>query len=285
LITESITGGAAAISDASLLAVEVRVGLIEGALATVAGVFGGAVVVAEVELVDLIVIEEEDIIGAERVANVTGVVESCVVVGVGVDLILMLVEAAVESELNLTELVVKVEDLVNVVMMGLGLAMGEEVEVVFVRGVNDWVKAVVGTATEEGFAIAAVLTEVVVSGEEMVGLEKRDVNDGVTSLTPKLMAVLAFPHSASTSAIMSPPPEIESKVRREEMSASKELRLLSPGIKGGSEAGKGGKSLVLLTLPAVTWGVVVFDGDVGALSCVVLIGLQLSFSGLSGDRG
>lgn len=125
------------------------------------------------------------------------------------------------------------EVLVNVVMMVLGLAMGEEVKVVFLRGVKEWVEAVVGTATGAGFAVVAVPTEVEVSGEEMMGLEKRDVYDGVTSVTTGLMALLAFPHSASTSAMMSPPPEIESKVRREEMSASKELRLLSPGTKGG----------------------------------------------------
>ncbi len=125
------------------------------------------------------------------------------------------------------------EVLVNVVMMVLGLALGEEVKVVFARGVKEWVKVVVGPATGVGFAIVAVPTEVEVSGEEMMGLEKRDVYDVVTSVTTALMALLAFPHSASTSAMMSPPPEIESKVRREEMSASKELRLLSPGTKGG----------------------------------------------------
>lgn len=38
------------------------------------------------------------------------------------------------------------EDLVNVVMIVLGLAMGEEVNVV--RGVKDWLEAVVGMATE-----------------------------------------------------------------------------------------------------------------------------------------
>lgn len=81
------------------------------------------------------------------------------------------------------------EDLVRVVMIVLGLAMGDEVEVVFVRAVKDWVGAVVGTAIGEGFAIAAVLTEVEVSGEEMVGLEKRDVDDGVTSVTIALMAL------------------------------------------------------------------------------------------------
>ncbi len=87
--------------------VEVRVGLTEGALTTVAGVFGGAVVVVEVELcVDLIVIKVEDIIGAARLVIVTGVVEGFAAVGVGVGLVLMLVEgseAGVESELNLTE--------------------------------------------------------------------------------------------------------------------------------------------------------------------------------------
>lgn len=161
------------------------------------------------------------------------------------------------------------EDLVSVVMMELGLAMGEEVGVVFVRGVKDWVEAVMGTAAGEGFTVAAVLTEAEVSGNEMVGLEKRDVDDGVTSVTTELTGLLAFPHSASTSAMMSPPPVIESKVRREEMSASKQLRLVSPGTKGGSEMVKGGTcSLVLLTLLAVTWGGTVSGGDVAALSCV-----------------
>lgn len=122
----------------------------------------------------------------------------------------------------------------------------------------------------------------------MVGLEKRDVDDGMTSVTTALMAQLALPHSASTSAMMSPPPEIESKVRREDMSASKELRLFSPGIIGGSGVSKGMTcSLILLTLPAVFWGVIVPDGDVGELSCDVklLIGSQLSVSGLSRERG
>lgn len=126
------------------------------------------------------------------------------------------------------------EVLVNVVMIVLGLETGEEDEVVFVRGVKDLVGVVVGMATGEGFAVAEVLTKVEVSGGETMGLEKMDVNDGdVASVTTALMALLAFPHSASTSAMMSPPPEIESKVRREEMSASKELRLLSPGTMGG----------------------------------------------------
>lgn len=167
------------------------------------------------------------------------------------------------------------EVLVNVVMMELGL--GEEVRGVFVRRVKDWVEAVVGTATGEGFAV-----------DEMVDLEKRDMDDGVKSVTGTLTGLLAFPHSASTSAMTSPPPVIESKVRSEEMSASKQLRLLSPGTKGVSEMGKGGTcSLVRLTSPAVTLGVTVSDGDVAALSCVVklLSGSQLSVSGLSRERG
>lgn len=47
-------------------------------------------------------------------------------------------EAGVESEFNVTELVVKVEALVNVVMIELGLETGEEVVAlvaVFVPGV------------------------------------------------------------------------------------------------------------------------------------------------------
>lgn len=64
-------------------------------------------VAVEMELnVDLIVVEGEDIVGPERLANVTGVVEGFVTVGTGADLILMLVEgseAGVESELSLTE--------------------------------------------------------------------------------------------------------------------------------------------------------------------------------------
>lgn len=86
-----------------MLTVEVRVGLIEGALTTVAGVFGGALVVVEVELgVVLIVTKGED----EKLVNVTGVVEGFVGVGTGDDLILMLVEgsgAGIEFELSLTE--------------------------------------------------------------------------------------------------------------------------------------------------------------------------------------
>lgn len=173
------------------------------------------------------------------------------------------------------------EDLVKVVTMELGLATGEGVVVVLVRGVTDWVEAVVGTATGEGFAEAEV------TGDEMVGLEKTDVEDAVNSAATALTGLLAFPHSASTSAMMSPPPVIESKVRSEEMSASRQLRLLSPGTRGGSDVGKGGTcSLVLLTLPAGPLGVRVSDGDVHALSCGVKLmsGSQLSVSGLSRER-
>lgn len=91
------------ISEASLLAVKVRVGLADGALTTVAGVFGGAVVAVEVTLsVDLVVIAG-DVFGAEKLDNVTEVVEGFVAMGAGV--ILMLAEgseAGVESELDLT---------------------------------------------------------------------------------------------------------------------------------------------------------------------------------------
>lgn len=67
----------------------------EGALTTVAGVFGGAVVAVEVELsVDLIVTEGRDIIGAEKIVDVKGVAEGFVAMGVGVDLILMLAEGS-----------------------------------------------------------------------------------------------------------------------------------------------------------------------------------------------
>lgn len=105
--TEEIILGGSAISGAVLLTLEVRAGLIEGALTTVAGVFGGAVVVVEVELdVDLFVIREEDIIGVERLVIVAEVIEGFSAAGIGVDLTLMLVEvsvAEVESELSLTD--------------------------------------------------------------------------------------------------------------------------------------------------------------------------------------
>lgn len=122
-------------------------------------------------------------------------------------------------------------------------------------------------ATAEGFAVAAVQAAVEVRGEETMGLEKRDVDDAVAAVTTALIVLLAFPHSASTSAMISPPPEMESKVRREEMSASKELRLDSPGISGGSGVSKGvACSLVLLTSSAVTFGDVASVWDVAVLS-------------------
>lgn len=172
-------------------------------------------------------------------------------------------------------------------MMALGLATGEELEVVLNVENGDWMEAAVVTTTT-GFSGMEVLTGGEVSVEVTVGLGKKDVGDAVTSVPTGLMAQLALPHSASTSAMMSPPPEMESKVRSEEMSASKLLRLVSPGIMGGSEVGKGGTcSLVLLTLPAVIWGVIVSDGDVAELSCDVklLTGSSLHVSGLSRERG
>lgn len=108
-----------------MLAVEFRFGLTEGALTIVAGVFGGAVVKLEVA-VDLIVVKGEDIIGAEQLVNVTEGIEAFVPVGSGVDFVLMLVKgsgAGLESEVNVTEWVVKVDDLVKVVMIVLGLEM------------------------------------------------------------------------------------------------------------------------------------------------------------------
>lgn len=137
---------------------------------------------------------------------------------------------------------------------------------------------VVSTARGE---VWAVLTDVEVAG----GI--KHVDDGLTSVAAALMPLLAFPHSASTSAMMSPPPDMESKVRREEMSASKELRLLSPGAKCDS-VGKGGTCLsAVLTFPAVTWGAAVSDGVVAALSCTVklLLDSRLSAVGLSRERG
>lgn len=58
VLTEAIDGGVGVIADANLLALKVRFGPIGGALATAAGVFGGAVVELEVVLsVDLIAAE------------------------------------------------------------------------------------------------------------------------------------------------------------------------------------------------------------------------------------
>lgn len=89
-----------------MITVEVRVGLTEGALTTVAEVFGGAVVVVQVELgVDLIVIEGEDIVVDEKLVIVTGAVEGFPVVSVKVDLVKLVEgpQAGVESDLILSE--------------------------------------------------------------------------------------------------------------------------------------------------------------------------------------
>lgn len=134
-----------------MLAVEVRTGLTEGAFTTEAGVFGGAVVAVEVDItVDLLVITKEDV-GAERFVEVTGNAEGFVVVGARAVMVLALTEgseAGVESELSLTEGVVRVEDLVKVVVgVVLGLEMREEVVVAFNSAVKGWGEVAVGTAT------------------------------------------------------------------------------------------------------------------------------------------
>lgn len=181
----------------------------------------------------------------------------------------------------MSDCVVKVDDLVGGVMMAFGLAAAVE----DIRGVKVLVEVVVGTATGEGFT-GVLLNAVEVKGEETEGLERGDVEFGVTWVT--LLKVLTFPHSASTSAMMSPPPEIESKVRRDEMSASKELRLLSPGTSAGSDLGNDGTcSLVLLTLVDVSWVVRVSVGVVGVLSCVDKLSTssKFSFSGMFRERG
>lgn len=133
-----------------MLAVEVRTGLNEGAFTTEAGVFGGAVVAVEMDItVDLLVITKEDV-GAERFVEVTGNAKGFVVVGARAVMVLALTEgseAGVESELSLTEGVVRMEDLVKVVGVVLGLEMGEEVVVAFDSAVKGWGEVAVGTAT------------------------------------------------------------------------------------------------------------------------------------------
>lgn len=100
-------------------------------------------------------------------------------------------------------------------------------------------------------------------------------------------AAPAFPHSASTLAMTSPPPEIDSKVRSEEMSASRLLRLFSPGSSGGWEVGNGGTCSGVLTLSALTLESAVPDGLDALLSCddELLTGSVFSCSGLSRERG
>lgn len=108
-------------------------------------------VAVEVDItVDLLVITKEDI-GAERFVEVTGNTEGFVVVGARAVMVLALTEgseAGVESELSLTEGVVRVEDLVKVVVgVVLGLEMREEVVVAFNSAVKGWGEVAVGTAT------------------------------------------------------------------------------------------------------------------------------------------
>lgn len=165
----------------------------------------------------------------------------------------------------------------------LGLLIAEEAEVV--GGVKDFSGAVVVAATGEVFVKATPLLLMLLllhgtfGGEEAEGFLKGDVAP---------TGLLALPHSASTSAMMSPP-AMESKVRREEMSASRQLRLLSPGGSGGADVGSGGAcSLVLLTSPAVALGEAESEGVVAALPCTgeLLRASLLSVVGLwSRERG
>lgn len=90
-----------------------------------------------------------------------------------------------------------------------------------------------------------------------------------------MIAPLALPHSASTSAMMSPP-EMESKVKSEEMSARSVLRLVSPGTIAACVA-------ACDSLPPG-----VLEGDVAKLSLAVrllLVGSEVSVPGLSSERG
>lgn len=157
-----------------------------------------------------------------------------------------------------------------------GLVITEEEEVV--GGVKDFSVAVVVDATVKVFATTTLppSPHEAFGGEEVRGFLNGDVGP---------MGLLALPHSASTSAMMSPP-AMESKVRREEMSASRQLRLLSPGVSGGADVGSGGGacSLDLLTSSAV----VDLDGVVAVLPCTgeLLRVSLLSVVGLwSKDRG
>lgn len=136
-----------------------------------------------------------------------------------------------------------------------GLVITEEAAV----GVKDFSWAVAVVATVKVFVKTtlppSLLLHGAFEGEEDEVFLKGDVAP---------MGLLARPHSASTSAMMSPP-AIESKVSREEMSASRQLRLLSPGVSGGgADVGSGGGacSLDLLTSSAVGD----LEGVVAALS-------------------
>ena len=87
------------------------------------------------------------------------------------------------------------------------------------------------TAAEEGAHV---------TGAERTGVEDGAAVTGVSSVSRALMAALALSHSAATSAMMSPPVVMESKVNSEEMSASRELRLVSPGSSGVPALGETG---------------------------------------------
>lgn len=233
--------GVSVSSDASLLTVE-------GAFVSVAGVFGGAVIVEVTAKAVFIVKGGEDMIGEE--VFVKGAVDGFVAT---------VVTFVAISVVDLTVGVVRVVDLVKVVMMLLGFR-GEE------------------GALEEGCVVricVAGLGESEVLNEDN-GLEK-DVYEGEVSEATGVMAPLALPHSASTSAMMSPP-EMESKVKSEEMSARSVLRLVSPGTIAACEA-------ACDSLPP---GVTVLLGDVAELSWAVrllLVGSELSVPGLSSERG
>lgn len=207
--------GVSVSSDANLVTVE-------GALVSVAG----AVVVEVTPKVVFIVIGGEDMIGEE--VFVIGAVdgfENPVVTFIAISVIGLMVG------------VVGVVDLVKVVMMLLGFR-GEE------------------GALEEGCVVrigVACLGESEVLNDDS-GLEK-EVYEGEASGTTGVMAPLALPHSASTSAMMSPP-EMESKVKSEEMSARSVLRLVSPGTIAACVA----------ACDSLQPGVTVLEGDVAELS-------------------
>lgn len=232
--------GVSVSSDASLFTVE-------GAFVSVAGVFGGAVIAEVTAKAVFIVKGGEDMIGEE--VFVKGAVDGFVAT---------VVTFVAISVVDLTVGVVRVVDLVKVVMMLLGFR-GEE------------------GALEEGCVVricVAGLGESEVLNEDN-GLEK-DVYEGEVSEATGVMAPLALPHSASTSAMMSPP-EMESKVKSEEMSARSVLRLVSPGT-----------IACVAACDSLPPGVTVLLGDVAELSWAVmllLVGSELSVPGLSSERG
>lgn len=222
--------GVSVSSDASLFTVE-------GAFVSVAGVFGGAVRAEVTAKAVFIVKGGEDMIGEEVFVN---------------GFVATVVTFVAISVVDLTVGVVRVVDLVKVVMILLGFR-GDE------------------GALEEGCVVricVAGLGESEVLNEDN-GLEK-EVYEGEVSEMTGVMAPLALPHSASTSAMMSPP-EMESKVKSEEMSARSVLRLVSPGTIAACGA-------ACDSLPP---GVTVLVGDVAELSWAV----PLSVPGLSSERG